>query len=90
MNGKDRTYAPYLDLMVVDLLPKLPSTFNMRKLTERVIVKNELTLDQNQKKALTSRLRKCIDRLSLSNKVSLSHSLQENHSILIITKLPRS
>ena len=89
MNGKDRTYSPYLDLMVADLLPKLPHKFNMKKLMEKVILKHELDLDKNQKKALSQRLRKSMNRLQLSNRVTLSHDLEENHSILTITKVPR-
>lgn len=86
MNGKDRTYAPYIDLTVSDTLPKLPEEFTMKELSEKICKNYSIEFSASEKDAFHQRLRNSVDRLQKSGKITLGKFLVENISTIKITK----
>lgn len=90
MTGKDRTYSPFVDLVIIGLLPDLPDAFDLKELCEKIIESENVILDESEITAFTQRIRHSVTRLSRLNKVEISHRLKTNIAELLITKTQKN
>jgi len=90
MTGKDRTYSPYIDLVVIGLLPDLPDAFDLKALCEKIIESENVILDESEITPFTQRIRHSVKRLASLNKVEISHTIKTNIAELLITKTQKN